>query len=92
MTLPRLPVAGQSPGPAAVDPWVGESCDVDDDGCITCGDVAVVLTVMSLDGADAVCRDDTGAEELVAVDLVDPVAPGDRVLVHARVAIERLRD
>ena len=59
------------------------------DACITCGDVALPLTVVSVDGNDARCRDDaTGAEELVAVDLVAPVAAGDRLLVHARVAIE----
>lgn len=89
MTLPRLPVADQPP---AADPWAGSACGVDDDGCITCGDVAVVLTVVLVEGGDAVCRDDAGAQEVVAVDLVDPVAPGDRVLVHARVAIERLHD
>lgn len=63
------------------------------DACITCGDVALVLTVVSIDGSDARCRDEaTGAEETVAVDLVGPLRPGDRVLVHARVALERLDD
>ena len=66
-----------------------ESCSVTD-GCITCGDVAVPLTVVTADGADARCRDDQGREEVVAVELVGAVAPGDRVLVHAGVAIERL--
>jgi len=60
------------------------------DICITCGDVAVPLVVVSLDGADAVCRADDGGTELVAVELVAPVVPGDRVLVHARVALEKL--
>jgi hydrogenase expression/formation protein HypC len=92
MTLPGLPLANQPGAPLAVDPRGAPACDVDDDGCITCGDVAVVLTVVSVDGGDAVCRDDAGAQEVVAVDLVDPVSPGDRVLVHARVAIERLQD
>ncbi len=59
-------------------------------GCITCGDVAVALTVTSTSGSDARCRDDEGREELVATELVGPVAPGDRLLVHAGVAIERL--
>ncbi len=59
-------------------------------GCITCGDVAVALTVASVDGSDARCRDDSGREEVVATELVGEVAPGDRVLVHAGVAIERL--
>ncbi len=62
------------------------------DACITCGDVALPLTVVSVAGADARCRDDaTGAEEVVAIDLVGPVAPGDRLLVHARVALEKGR-
>lgn len=59
-------------------------------GCITCGDVAVVLTVTDVVGADACCRDEQGREEVVAIELVGEVVPGDRVLVHARVAIERL--
>lgn len=61
-------------------------------GCITCGDVAVPLTVLCVVGDDACCRAEDGREEVVAVELVGPVAPGDRVLVHARVAIERLTD
>ena len=60
-------------------------------GCITCGDVAVLLTVVTVAGSDATCRDDEGREELVATELVGDVVLGDRVLVHAGVAIERLR-
>ncbi len=59
-------------------------------GCLTCGDVAVALTVLSVAGADARCADEQGREETVAVELVSPVAAGDRLLVHAGVAIERL--
>ncbi|MDQ3311380.1 MAG: HypC/HybG/HupF family hydrogenase formation chaperone [Actinomycetota bacterium] len=64
---------------------VGESC-------ITCGDVAVVLMVVRIDGADALCRADDGGTELVAIDFVAPVEPGDRVLVHAKVALERMEN
>jgi len=60
------------------------------DTCITCGDVAVALDVVSVDGADAVCRAADGGTELVAIELVRPIGPGDRVLVHARVALEKL--
>lgn len=60
------------------------------DGCITCGDVAVALTVLDVAGPDARCRDEQGREETVATELVGAVAPGDRLLVHAGVAIERL--
>lgn len=70
-------------------PDVGVACTVEA-GCITCGDVAVVLTVATVAGADARCRDEDGREELVATELVGDVRPGDRVLVHAGVAIERL--
>ncbi len=65
------------------------SCSTEPD-CITCGDVAVVLTVATVAGNDALCRDDQGREELVATELVGEVQPGDRVLVHAGVAIERV--
>ena len=60
-------------------------------GCLTCGDVAVVLTVTTVDGADAVCQDDAGREEVVATELVGVVAAGDRLLVHAAVAIARVQ-
>jgi hydrogenase expression/formation protein HypC len=60
------------------------------EGCITCGDVAVPLTVLDLRGADAWCEDGQGRTELVAVELVVDLRPGDRVLVHAGVALERL--
>ena len=66
-----------------------DHCSVTD-GCITCGDVAVTLTVLDVDGPDARCRDEQGREEIVATELVGAVAPGDRILVHAGVAIERL--
>lgn len=60
------------------------------DGCITCGDTAVVVTVIDTVGADARCRDDTGRTELVATELVGAVMPGERLLAHAGVAIGRL--
>lgn len=65
------------------------ACSAEGD-CITCGDVAVPLTVVSAaaGGADAVCRDDGGRAETVATDFVGPVGAGDRLLVHAGVAIE----
>jgi hydrogenase expression/formation protein HypC len=59
-------------------------------GCITCGDVAVPLTVATVDGTDARCFDDKGREEVVAIELVGDVEPGARLLVHAGVAIQRL--
>jgi len=65
------------------------ACIAEFDGCITCGDQAVELRVVTVDDARglAVCADDTGATTEVDVLLVAPVAPGDRVLVHAGTAI-----
>ncbi|CAN5578556.1 hypothetical protein BH24ACT5_BH24ACT5_17050 [soil metagenome] len=61
-----------------------------DDVCITCGDVAVELIVVSVDGGEAVCAATDEGREHVAVDLVSPVEPGDHVLVHAKVAIAKV--
>ena len=65
------------------------ACMAEFDGCITCGDHAVELRVVTVDDARglAVCADDAGASTEVDVLLVAPVAPGDRVLVHAGTAI-----
>ncbi|MGI9053947.1 MAG: HypC/HybG/HupF family hydrogenase formation chaperone [Ilumatobacteraceae bacterium] len=60
------------------------------DVCITCGDVAVILDVVSVDGFNAICKAADGGTEHVAIELVAPVAVGDRVLVHARVALEKV--
>jgi hydrogenase expression/formation protein HypC len=67
------------------------ACIADFDGCITCGDVAVELEVVSVDDARglAVCADDHGASTEVDVLLVAPVGPGERLLVHAGTAIAR---
>jgi len=63
-----------------------------DDVCITCGDIALALAVVSVDGDTARCRDDEGRVETVAIELVEPVVAGDRVLVHAGVALVKLSD
>ena len=60
-----------------------------EDSCITCGDVAVEGEVEAVEGATATVRF-REAREQVAVDLLAGVAPGDRVLCHAGVALERL--
>ena len=83
---PLLPVLGTPPRTV---PDTGAACTIDDDGCITCGDVAVALTVEEAGELDALCRDDAGRTEMVATELVGALTPGDRVLVHARVALER---
>jgi hydrogenase maturation factor len=64
----------------------GEACE--HDHCITCGDEGVPMQVVSLSVDGATCVEEDGTQhEGIAVDLVEPVAPGDRVLVHAGVAI-----
>jgi hydrogenase maturation factor len=56
--------------------------------CITCGDEGVPMRVVSVSADGAVCVDEGGTRhEAIAVDLIDPVVPGDQVLVHAGVAI-----
>jgi hydrogenase expression/formation protein HypC len=55
--------------------------------CITCSDEGVAMRIESIDDGLARCRDEAGNGHEVAVELVEPVALGDRVLVHAGVAI-----
>ena len=65
-----------------------ESCDARS-GCITCGDVAVEMAVVTVDEVLglALCEDADGAHESVETTLVAPVSVGDRLLVHAGTAI-----
>jgi hydrogenase expression/formation protein HypC len=67
------------------------ACIADFDGCITCGDIAVELKVVSVDDARglAVCADEHGASVEVDVLLVAPVEVGDVLLIHAGTAIAR---
>ncbi len=55
--------------------------------CITCGDVGVEMVVMRLDDDVAVCEAPDGDVRIVEVALVDGVSEGDRLLVHADVAL-----
>ena len=58
--------------------------------CITCGDVAVPMRVLRVgDDGLADCVTEEGEASQVELALVD-AAPGDEVLVHACVAIQRL--
>lgn len=67
------------------------SCD-HDSGCITCGDVAVEMTVLRVDERRllALCAAASGERETVETELVGAVAPGDELLVHAGTALQRL--
>jgi hydrogenase expression/formation protein HypC len=72
------------------DPGWGPAGTGTPDGshCITCGDVAVPMTVVRVDGALACCESGQGREH-VEIALVGDVVPGDEVLVHAGVALVR---
>jgi hydrogenase maturation factor len=67
------------------------ACD-HEHGCITCGDEAVAMRVLRVDDARALalCEDEAGERSSVEIGLVDPVTPGDSVLVHAGTALQLL--
>ena len=62
--------------------------------CITCGDIAVEMTVLGIDEDRglALCAADDGHHETVETALVAPVRPADRLLVHAGTAIAHQGD
>ena len=62
-----------------------------DDVCITCGDVAVPVTVVELRPGDLALVDTGQTLEEISVALVD-ARVGGRVLVHAKEAIATLSD
>jgi hydrogenase assembly chaperone HypC/HupF len=68
----------------------GDTCG--SDHCITCGDDGVPMQVVRVDEVRglALCAREDGASETVETALVDPVAPGDVLLVHAGTALTRL--
>jgi hydrogenase assembly chaperone HypC/HupF len=60
--------------------------------CITCGDDGVPMQVVRIDRDRglALCAHEDGSRETVETALVDPVTPGDVLLVHAGTALTRL--
>jgi hydrogenase maturation factor len=71
--------------------WAHSECDPEL-GCITCGDVAVEMRVSQVDRDRglALCADEAGRRQTVEVALVQPVAVGEGLLVHAGTAIAKL--
>jgi hydrogenase expression/formation protein HypC len=62
------------------------------DHCVTCADEGIeMLVVEPRQQGLAVCSDRDGARLDVLTELVGEVDPGDALLVHAGVAIARLR-
>jgi len=57
--------------------------------CITCSDEGTPMRVVALDGVRglALCEDACGERRTVETALVDAVVVGDRLLVHADVAL-----
>lgn len=60
--------------------------------CITCSDEGVAMTVVEVQAGRglALCAEEGGARRAVETALVAPLSPGERVLVHAGVAIATL--
>jgi hydrogenase maturation factor len=60
-------------------------------GCITCGDEALPLRVLEVDEVRslALCSDEQGEHSSVEIALVEPVVPGEVLLVHAGTALTR---
>jgi hydrogenase maturation factor len=67
-------------------------CQPDPEGhCPTCADEAVAVTVLSVDKeAGMACVRLGLGEALIDITLLGVVQPGDRLLVHGGVALERL--
>jgi len=59
------------------------------DRCVTCSDDAVAVSVVAIEGVEATVAVD-GHHERVASDLVPDARPGDVLLCHAGIALERL--
>jgi len=57
--------------------------------CLTCGDSAVVATVVEVEG-DTALVEVGGLREQVGVELVAPVEPGETLLCHAGIALQRV--
>ena len=57
--------------------------------CVTCSDEALPMTVRAVDEDRglALCEGETGERQSVEIALVEPVAVGDTLLVHAGTAI-----
>ena len=57
--------------------------------CLTCSDEAVEAEVVAISGCDETVLV-AGEREDVAIDLVPDAAPGDILLCHAGIALERI--
>ena len=65
------------------------SCTLEE-GCTTCGDIAVPVRVVKVEGFEALVEDRLGHQATVAIDFVPDAQPGDLLLVHGGVALSKL--
>lgn len=65
------------------------SCTLEE-GCTTCGDIAVPVLVIKVEGFEALVEDRLGNQAIVAIDFVPDAEPGDLLLVHGGVALTKL--
>jgi len=61
------------------------------ESCVTCGDTAVAARVTEIDGPAALVTVGENSER-VAIDLVPDARPGDLLLCHAGIALERIEE
>jgi hydrogenase maturation factor len=68
------------------------SCALDAEGhCITCSDEALQVRVLYVDEENGLAQVTlNGTVEEIDISLVESIAPGDILLVHGGVAIERV--
>jgi hydrogenase maturation factor len=64
----------------------------DEHHCITCGDDGDPMTIVRVDEDRglALCADEEGGRHTIETALVEPISPGDCILVHAGTAIAAL--
>lgn len=62
---------------------------IEPERCLTCGDEAVVATVVEVRGNSATIELD-GVRDVVATELVAPVEAGDALLCHAGIALQKV--
>lgn len=66
------------------------SCTLEQDGCTTCGDIAIPVRVVSLTGDVAVVQDRLGQQTEVATDFVTDIHVDDVLLVHMGIALSKI--
>jgi hydrogenase maturation factor len=62
---------------------------VNEERCVTCSDEAVPAVVLEVEPPNATVEVE-GRQERVAIELVAGVKPGDTLLCHAGIALEKL--